>query len=247
MACLYEGCTITSTTERLITCWLCDKHAHFKCAGFNGRLFDKISDRNNGLRWACGTYEVDFYRLFKEAKLEMVALKRGVDSVYSRLENFEKMFNNFEFADGSPKRKKSLVVAQGDNLIALNSPVVVPPRNNSNPSPCGNHLALPALHSNSGSAAITLNLRDSCSSPIETSNSSAPNVLSRPPIIPPIVVNTPSPIPTQPSIPLNEPSTSNNELIVVAPRKTVFISRLHANTTVENIRSYIGTKLKDIN
>lgn len=35
----------------------------------------------------------------------------------------------------------------------------------------------------------------------------------------------------------------SNDLIVVAPRKTVFISRLYPNTSIENIRNYIKSKV----
>lgn len=37
----------------------------------------------------------------------------------------------------------------------------------------------------------------------------------------------------------------SNNLAVVAPRKTVFISRLDPNTSIDNIRNYIKSKVTD--
>lgn len=65
MECLNKDCKITSLKERLLTCWLCEKHEHLKCLGFNGKHFDIITDRKYGLRWSCDncrSLEVDFYR-----------------------------------------------------------------------------------------------------------------------------------------------------------------------------------------
>ena len=37
-----------------------------------------------------------------------------------------------------------------------------------------------------------------------------------------------------------------DQLIVVAPRKTIFVSRLHPDTTVDNLRTYIKTKIPNL-
>lgn len=237
MECVYK-CNITNLNERVLTCWLCDKHGHLKCAGFTGRHFDLITDRKNGLRWACincRSLEVDFYRLFKESKIEIAAMKKDFNAVHTRLENFEKLFMNFEYVDGSPKRKKSSAIASGENLITLNSPSVAPPRKNLGTLHTENQLAPPALYSSVCSNVNPATASSpSVKTPVEVQSSEVtPN---NPQIPPSIIICAPE----------NAPSTSNNDLIVVAPRKSIFVSRLHPSTSVDNISNYIKSKIQNV-
>ncbi|XP_058985094.1 uncharacterized protein LOC131805650 [Musca domestica] len=331
MDCSNKNCKITSFKERLLTCWLCDKHEHLKCAGLNGRHFDVLTEREKyGLRWACigcRPLEINFYTHFKESKTELAALKKVFDEAFLKLQNFEKKFNNFQFPDGSPKRKKSSVFVPGDDLIRLNSPAVAQPHNaaksfgsdippsiddktieivtgnapvemqSSKTVPIASQFLAPAIVVNSSSTiANTIPVistdntnKQTLSSPRSaeplreasvTAESNKPFVLTKPRA----VIETKS-VPADtfknnlsvsadtineksvsadinnviltPSD-LNEKSVSadnNNEfpmplptdqLIVVAPRKTIFVSRLHPDTTVDNLRSYIETKIPNL-
>lgn len=257
MECLNKDCKITSLKERLLTCWLCEKHEHLKCLGFNGKHFDIITDRKYGLRWSCDncrSLEVDFYRLFKESKIELAAMKKEFSVVTSKLENFEKMFIKFEYADGSPKRKKFSAIASGVNLISLNTPVVAPPRNAAESLPSESHLAPPALCSPLPIVSSQVSSLKEFST-IETPSSESVPIMPLGPLsptVPSIVVNPISNVDA--SAPNSSAKTvigpcqsgSSNELVVVAPRKSIFISRLHSNTTINNISNYLKSKVQNL-
>ena len=255
MACLYKNCKITNENERFITCWLCENHGHFKCAGFTGRQFDVITDRKNGLRWACincRSLEVDFYRLFKESKVEIANMKKDFESVYSRLNYFENMYNKFEYPDGSPKRKKSSAIISGNNLISLNSPVVAPLQNNTENLSSVNHLAPPLQFASSPcsrSSPAVSNTSESRSTQIETLSSEAPSNVQQNPhhlhSVPPIFVSDYTSNPTA-HPPMQCASLPSSSLIVVPPRKSVFISRLHPSTTINNISDYVKSKIHNL-
>lgn len=128
MDCLYSSCTVSNALERSITCWLCEGHAHLRCAGLNGRHFDKIVDRSNGLRWSClkcRGMDVDFYRLFSEAKKGFSDINKDISAMVDKFRKFEVMFNEFKWPDdlvASPKRKRPSAPLIRDH-VALSMPL----------------------------------------------------------------------------------------------------------------------------
>lgn len=109
MSCLFSNCKLKNE-ERFLTCWICDGLAHYQCAGFNGRDFDKINDSSRGLRWSCTScrsLDINFYRLFKEAKVGFSAMSSELLNLTVKFRKFEELFNDFDLGD-SPRRKKSL-------------------------------------------------------------------------------------------------------------------------------------------
>lgn len=249
MACLYANCKVKNNSDQqFLCCWLCDAQAHWSCAGFNGRTFDVIVDRSKGLRWSClncRDLDVDFYRMFRDAKLVLSRLKSDFEAVSCKFDEMNSLFDKFEYVDNSPKRKKSTLnldnransLSSASNLISLLSPVVnfskegVPTVIESGP-PVEN------ASSDSGGSEIT---------PLsaEVENVSVPNSNA----------STDVPVVTQGNdiscsiSSLPPQNTGNNNLhglVVVPPRRTVFISRLSPHTSVEEIGNYIKSIRPDI-
>ena len=77
--------------ERLISCFICDNFMHLKCAGFNGRQYDFITDKTKGLRWSCfdcRDLQVDYHCLFKETKAEIDKLKKSFNLTFKKFKNW---------------------------------------------------------------------------------------------------------------------------------------------------------------
>ncbi|XP_052836635.1 uncharacterized protein LOC128252721 [Drosophila gunungcola] len=48
LSCCMDSCEFKNlTSDQNVQCWLCDRYAHFKCAGISER------DLKNGLKWSC--------------------------------------------------------------------------------------------------------------------------------------------------------------------------------------------------
>lgn len=281
MACLYTKCKLKGTDQQLICCWLCDSQAHLTCAGFSGRQFDLISDRSNGLRWSCvkcRAHDIDFYRMFKDTKLLIARMKSDFTTVMENFNKLDSLFDNFEYIEGSPKRKKSSLSVEIGNCNNL-----------SNPSSLISLLS-PAVEDNAAQISLP-----SVSDPVQNSSS----VISQPVCIrsehsPPIedipissistsqapVMNFASVVQSIStgaipivSVPIVSVSTSqtpavdyasvvqNNSigtisrdagqqgihnLVVVPPRRIVFLSRLASDTTVDDIGDFIRSNYASI-
>lgn len=249
MACVYPTCKLKADSDQqLLCCWLCDAHAHRSCAGFNGRQFDVIIDRSKGLRWSClncRDIEVDFYRLFRDAKLEISRLKADFAKVTVNFNKLESLFGNFEYADGSPKRKKSSLSLGRDicnnppnasNLISLLSPAI---NGNFAPQslPTVTETAPPVENFSNERGVGTSATLDDASAPCFSQDNVVPagNVQD---IVVPNISNSVSP---QNGGRQNIPS-----LVVVPPRRTVFLSRLAPDTTIEEIVNYVKSSRPDI-
>lgn len=274
MECVAKKCSVTNIyDDAFLTCWLCDCHAHVKCAGFMGRHFDKITSRESGLRWSCWNcrdYEVDFYRLFKEAKMGFSNLHIEFNSLYGKFKLMEEMFNKFKWPENlstSPKgsnasgesiveqRKNNIPATPNvDNLMVL-SPL--PPAfglNVNTPSPASNptmeslDTGAGAIHTSATASVVddqssSENTQPSCSNSIaETDN------LQNPVLMPGAALEsgTISQIVTEP-IPQTKVVPRNDDLVVVPPRRTVFVSRLSADTTVDRIVNYIKSHSPQFN
>lgn len=268
MECVFEKCTTVS--DRLITCWLCDGNAHLKCAGLNGRHYDKIVESSSGLRWSCPNcrkIDIDFYRLHKDAKKGFTEIANNLSEILTKFNTFQEMFLKLKWPENmmvSPitKRKKPST-AKVSAANSLDSRDLL--GSFLSPSPC-------------------------VSVKVDTRNSNLVEKDSFPPSAPP---STPSfNVPTTSfnvhsqqtldsvncevvttnitqhgmftDTALNSASLSdmkkttlnnnNNNTInldytlnVVPPRKTVFVSRLTPDTVENNIKNFIRVKCPHFN
>ncbi|XP_075150846.1 uncharacterized protein LOC142224954 [Haematobia irritans] len=259
MDCLYEKCDVTNIHERSITCWLCEGHAHLKCAGLNGRHFDKIVDRSNGLRWSClkcRQLDIDFYKFFIETKRGFSEFNKEFCSLLERFRKFENMFKNFKFDSiTSPKHKRP---APRNMVISDEAPLLGLP-----PTPDLNGLFTPIVDELPIQTEV-LNL--SLNGPLSTmvvnedcpSNGAVTPLSQGPPTrignvstsIPSISVAPPSHDvgPVHGDLVPNSASAnslSDSDLVVVSPRKIVFLSRLANDTSVDRVCNYIRSMYVD--
>lgn len=248
MACFYPKCKVKGNSDQqFICCWLCDAHAHLSCAGFSGRQFDMISDRSKGLRWSCvkcRALDIDFYRMFKDAKLMISRMKSDFTTVMENFNKMESLFENFEYIEGSPKRKKSsLSVDTGNgnslsnpsNLISLLSPVVenveIIVAQESIPSVTGSLQNLVPISSQS---EISPSVEDISIDSVSISQTPVVNYASA---VRSAATDT---------FPQAAGQRGIHNLVVVPPRKTVFLSRLASDTTINDIGDYIRSNCSNI-
>lgn len=251
MACSYEHCKVKSNSDQqLLSCWLCDALCHWSCAGFNGRIFDTIIDRSKGLRWSClncRSLDVDFYKMFKDAKLVLSQLKSDMTKVTENLDNMEALLSKFEYIDGSPKRKKTLhsldnntgnTLPNASNLISLLSPAMCEnPFQNSIPSITE---TAPSIEKSVDVEKISEISPPTDLDPPTDHGHSAPNDI-------PGNIRCNTVLGSSPCVSSQDNgNASNPNLVVIPPRRTVFLSRLAPDTTTENIGSYIRSKLSDL-
>lgn len=251
MECVFDKCNVSDLSERFITCWLCDNNVHLKCAGFNGRHFDKFADTSNGIRWSCHNcrkLDIDFCRLYKDTRKSILDLNNDLSSFMSKFKLLENMFLNFKWPEStiaSPitKRKKP---SSSPNIASSLNPIITESRDLLGfLSPINrNH---PAITPSLVPEKMVVNTKDS----IEKCNPSGPPAPNKP-----IATNSSNlsltihPPPVHSPTAISLPSTSTNgscDLVVVPPRKTIFISRLACSTSEENIRSYILSKCSEFN
>lgn len=226
MECVYAKCSGRNTNDKLIACWLCDDSAHLKCAGFSGKSFDKIIEPSYGFRWfcwKCRETEVDFNGLLHEAKKSLADIKQDFDLVREKLSKFESKFDNMKWPAGlnsSPKRKRTSIPS---NLLSV-------PMANDGP---------------------TLFLSPAHTPTVEENNQYSVGVTSESLVVPCISevvevtsANTDNLVIAAGS---NISESTEMDLVVVPPRKIVFISRLSHDTSVEKISAYLKTKCAEFN
>lgn len=312
MECIAKKCSSSNSTHGyFLTCWLCDGLAHVKCAGFNGRHFDWITSKNSGLRWSCWNcrgFDVDFYRLFKEAKSGFSNLNADACSLSSKLSKLETMFNKFTWPENlstSPAEKRvsrgkdRRAVSESDvpltpnwdflgNMLLsplpsamLSGPTPVPPPSQSHSVVSGESIDvvsignIPASSSSVSSTLPSVVLSEPTPTPPPSQSPSDGSVESVEDVVSvdnipatlssssskgrkkmPTTKKPPSKnVPSAPAgsnentVPIQIPNLENTigDLVVVPPRKTVFISRLSADTSVEQISQYLRLHAVDFN
>lgn len=248
--CVAGICTVKNIYDDcFLSCWLCDCHAHVKCAGFNGRHFDKITAKESGLRWTCWKcreFDIDLYKLFKEAKKGFLSLNQDFLSVCSKLKSLEEMFDGFKWPEdklSSPRRKK----ASSDRHLTPN----IDNLGNLFVSPKPSEAPIPASFIPSSTEVALAN-------PIAPRPVSSDDVAS-------VSVNLVQHDPSQNRISIVERSLQvgndvirqnshisqelidTGDLVVIPPRRTIFISRLSAETSVGKVEHYIKSHLSDFN
>lgn len=223
MSCSFENCKVRNE-DRLLVCWMCDTLVHFQCAGFKGRDYDRIIDRSNGLRWSCSkcrTFDVNFHKLFSDAKAGFSDIIRDFSILNDKLKKVEDLFTNFDLsqlAGASPKRKKT---SSRLDVEIYRSPVTPVSVESIRVGPTVEPGDIPSISiTGVGDETTTPKI-----SPITPVSSSDPGIGQ-------IVEDT------------SVMTDSNCDLVVVPPRKTVFLSRFAPDTTVEALVKFIKNHSK---
>lgn len=259
MECVAKICLVRNVYDAsFLSCWLCDSHAHVKCAGFNGRHFDIITAKESGLRWTCWKcreFDVDFYKLFKEAKKGFLDLNSDFVSISSKLKSLEEMFVSFKWSEdmsSSPRRKK----ASSDRSLAPLTPnldnldnLFLSPKPSSSVVPVSSEISSGAsitneLSTNGNVSSVVVNVvppdsalnrKGEVAGPMEHITSSDALPLAG-------GINTVNQASQE-----TQDVIETGDLVVVPPRKTVFISRLSAETTVDKVKFYIKSHCPEFN
>lgn len=233
MACLLKNCNIKNDDERMIVCWLCHECCHFKCSGLSGLVAEAVS-KNKGLHWCCENcrkFGVNYYRFFQETKNKFTELQKEAIKLNDRISAYGKLFDDFKSLDNlksppqsSPKRRKSARNMNKDKRDDQEN-VSAPPCNSASD---GNvqFSNITELNSN--------NLYRESDCIVPSSNITELNSTN----LYPNVSNPPQ------SININPPGSINSDsryipLRAVPPKKTIFVSRLHYDTTSESVDLYI--------
>lgn len=260
MACLTKGCTIESDYERMICCWLCHELCHFKCSGLTATVAESIS-KYKGLHWCCPNCRqigVSFYRFFKGTKDNFLEIQNEASQLSERIAVYGKLFDDFKSLDtlksppqSSPKRRKSNRKNKDkpdDSALSTNSliPFTKTPSLN-NPS-----TSITPFNSPSTSITPGISLTSSVKIPSNTNPTiTASNIIDKPINNPEVPLNY-AQVLTSTALPPNiTESTSipddnvivHRELRAIPRPKSIFISRLASETTIEDINYYITTKL----
>lgn len=255
MECVAKNCTVRNVYEgSFLSCWLCDSHAHVKCAGFNGRHFDFITAKESGLRWSCWKcrdFDVDFYKLFIEAKKGFHSLNRDVVSISSKLKSLGEMFDNFKWPDDISSSSRPNKASGIHNLVVPSTP---------NLDNSDNLFVSPIPSPSFVPSASEISSVDTISTDISGNGREASVVVN---VVPPDSITNRGltgqmqHITSSDSPPLLINTNSINQslqeiieigdLVVVPPRRTVFISRLSADTTADKVACYIKSHCPELN
>lgn len=243
MACLNKNCKIKSD-ERMITCWLCHENCHLKCSDISGLVADAISN-NKGLHWCCVDCRkigVSFYRFFQSQKQTFLQILEDSAKLSNRINDYGKLFENYKLLENmnspqsSPKRRKSARNANKEKRSENNYSTSL-----------SNTPSVPMLDSTSNNSSPIPNLPSSnpstSNNPISSYSTSVNDV---PPTRLERLTNHDPESVVNPSSPYN---VTPVEVILTAvpPKRSIFISRLPADTTTETIDRYIISKIGKFN
>ncbi|KAL9900271.1 uncharacterized protein ACN427_007570 [Glossina fuscipes fuscipes] len=114
MDCLFTPCRAKTgpESERFISCWLCDRFGHAKCAGITGRAADAVLDPSKGLRWSCPDCrkrDIDFYKLFTETRNCFSDLSKNLGSVWEKFELIKTRFDECRYISQSSSSPANVV------------------------------------------------------------------------------------------------------------------------------------------
>lgn len=249
MSCLIKGCTIESDSERMLCCWLCHGVCHFKCSGLSAIVAEAVT-KYKGLHWCCQDCRqigVSFYRFFNGTKNHFMEIQNEVSELSERISAYGKLFEDFKSLDtlksppeSSPKRRKSSRKNKDKNDDAASSAST--PVNSSTTSAKNLSSTKP---SNTPVSSLTPSLKNL---PINTTTTTPLNnpVISTNKTVAPVnhtKISTSIPPTNIIEIIPNPDDIVPRELRVIPPPKSIFISRLASETTVEDIKYYINTNL----
>lgn len=249
MTCFAPKCTVRKEGERQVVCWLCDDLYHMKCVGLLARTTDQLVDSEIGLRWCClkcRKVDIEFYRFFTSNRYEFSEMHKEFASLYAKFRKFEERFDKFDClnelvrtrdnASSSPKRKKVVESISSPQVVNTAPPVLIYEPMDTQ----ANVLALPTTRSRGFQNLIEFDPNSPTASGSLRGTKSPDNVdgiskTAEPVAKPPTFLNR---------IPQTDPKISApKELTVVKPRKTIFVSRLSRDTTVNDLLFYVKSKL----
>lgn len=260
MDCVSAKCTVRNANEKSIFCWLCNDCAHLKCAGFNGKSFDKLIDPSNGFRWLCWKCreaETNFNILFQETRKSFADLKQCLNLANEKLLKFENRFMDLKFnnarLNSSPKRKKPStpsnlldILNSDDDPAFFLSPAQIPSGEISNVV-----LDIPNSDDDPARFLSPAQLPTGEINNVEDVNNVINDITERR-----VGLNMDGGVAGSGSnAPLNGSAEEQNSnpinlignLVVVPPRRTIFISRLANDTSVENLVEYLKKMCSDFN
>lgn len=247
--CMITSCKIKKDDEFMVSCWLCEKYCHIKCApDLTARDTDTL--RKSGVHWcclSCRNISVRFYKFYKNVHLDIAAIG---DDLSSLVERFSKVKNSVaEYSEldtvssvrviPSPKRKRPALnprtTRSSPDEMDVGSPFIVNEAMGSAP---------PVSIESSQVPGVLANGRDSIPGDVQVDLIPSDGVLVKP--APPVpmnlsfaeVVAAESDVVTSPMS-----GTKPRDLIVIPPKKTIFVSRFAPDTTVDEIKHYVLSRI----
>ena len=224
MACCANVCKTIGLSELYVRCWMCEDEFHGKCVGLSNSFTLGLRETSNNSRWSCTPcYKktTDFAKLFKQCRAAFLEVAKDMTALQAKLSKYEDAFKTFSVlnnSNDSPPRKKKTLRSNSKNKNEVTTNQIVP---------------------NGVEAMVVEDLQSSSTVPLLTVSTVDSQIVS--PSVDPIV----SPKSANPSVSL---SVSPKKLVAVAPRKTIFLSRLASDTSENDVAHYIKTKINgDIN
>ncbi|XP_016983685.2 uncharacterized protein LOC108047835 [Drosophila rhopaloa] len=100
LTCCMETCEFNNliTSDQSVQCWLCDKHAHFKCAGLSDRVLGLI-EMKNGLKWSCKDCRMiksEMGTFIRQTRMEINELFREFRVVHDKCLKLESAFSSIK-------------------------------------------------------------------------------------------------------------------------------------------------------
>lgn len=264
MECSNTKC-LKPESDRMVSCWLCLKYYHLKCSSSNlrARDADALADSQKFLNWTCVSCRnigLEFYNLFKNSKDEFEKINQEFLSVQMKLANFGELFSKYNNLDKfmnsllnlPPKHAKK----NTENVATQCS--LPPPSCSNNVSESdvitslSNSISSPSLFTSADRTTIPLIKHSDCpsqtpiSSPALSINNDLLNISNATSLLP--ANNTLRENQTcyaqtsASSIDLNTNQKFPKPLRAIRPNKSIFVSRLAADTTIDDVEYYIKTK-----
>jgi len=277
MNCCFDKCVLANkddSSTRFVSCWLCSKLSHLKCAGLNGSILDKI-EQCIGIKWSCWTCRkvvINFSKMTGTARTAFGEMQIDHDRLTKKMDALGKIINCSEYDTLRDTREVgTMAMISPDNGAAAghndcNMPAdihcLLPIPSNLNtfasPIPSPTDLQMPSPSSVTAPLEITHSSTIQASTSISktTAETSCP-AISRPRA-------TRSQQLREASAPVSSvPSMSNtssvistersharrpmiNNLRTVLPKKSIFISRLATDTTEADINEFISRNYKPV-
>lgn len=241
MNCLKKNCKINNDAERMITCWLCHNLCHYKCTGLP-TLVNESVNTHDGLNWFCFNCRkpaVEFYRFFQGTKTRFCEIKKSALLLNDNISEYGKLFDDFASLDNlksppqsSPKRRKSARNIAKDKENLPDTPC---PLDGSTPATPITTIITPSSPIDEIPPAVQFISNNNNDNPLYNmfngpSTSGRTNSIS-------------ASTSTTPYLNLNEVRPEPKQLVVVPPRKSIFVSRFAFETSAEDINHYIKNKI----
>lgn len=250
--CLSKSCTLASDDERMVVCWLCHGVCHFKCSGLRTLVAEALHS-TKGLHWCCNGCQqigVEFYRFYQSTKNTFINIQTKMSVLSNEICSYGNLFDEFKQLNyinspphSSPKRRKSSRKNNKEHPV-LN---LGPSSSNGNVPIINNHCLPtenPVLNlgpSSSNSVGSIINNHCLPNSSVTTTNIPTDKDCNIQRVSVPVNNNI---VYNPPTINMNNAENElTNQLKIIPPKKSIFISRFAFDTSVEDINFYIKSKL----